>query len=218
MLFRSPLAWFDVSLPNAVWTSSMLVFGGCVFAGFAAWWWRKGVALLVIALVIVALPTYLLMLTADRVGDNVQPRYLLPLLVIFTGVALLRRDPQEHPTMARSQRWIIVGLLSFANAVALHTTIRRYVTGTDRVNFDLNVEVEWWWPVPFSPMLLWSVGSLAFAIAVWVVLRQVPDEVPIRSSLASAADRRRDVALPRHRPSHTTTVHHHPDPAAKKDG
>ena len=65
---------------------------------------------------------------------------------------------------------MVGGALIVANAVALHTNIRRYISGLDVVDWNLNHHVEWWWDIPVSPMVIWAIGSLAFAGATIIVL------------------------------------------------
>lgn len=102
-----------------------------------------------------------------------QPRYLLPLLGVFFLVALTTSDGAPIK-IGRWQLWAGVALLSIGNSLALHTSIRRYVTGLDLLGFGLNQQAEWWWSFGLSPMGLWAAGSLAFlvgAIALAVLVR-----------------------------------------------
>jgi hypothetical protein len=57
-----------------------------------------------------------------------------------------------------------------AHTFALHAVMRRYITGTDVVSWNLNRKAEWWWdPLP-SPMLTWFIASLAYAITISVAV------------------------------------------------
>jgi hypothetical protein len=59
--------------------------------------------------------------------------------------------------------------------MALHTNIRRYVTGLDVNGVNLDASPEWWWDVPFTPMAVWFVGSVAFGLVlVAAVARFLP--------------------------------------------
>jgi hypothetical protein len=106
-----------------------------------------------------------------KVGTVVQPRYVLPLIVLFAAVALLHRGDASLG-LSRLQLLILAGALSIANAMALHANIRRYVTGTDVSGWNLNSNIEWWWHLPLSPMFVWIAGSVTFAL---MLLALVPD-------------------------------------------
>jgi hypothetical protein len=102
--------------------------------------------------------------TRATVGSFVQPRYIYPLIIFLAGIAFLQvRRGQISVTRWQALAGIVA--LSIANAVALHTNIRRYVTGLDVGGLNLNVNAEWWWNIPLSPMLVWLIGSATFFAA-----------------------------------------------------
>jgi len=178
------LGWLDTPLPASVWVAALSAFAGAVFVGLATRVPRKGVSVLVIVAAMTAIPTVLLVQSNSIVGANFQPRYLLPLMIMLAGFILLTA-PGRPLVTTPVQRWLTVVALSFANAIALQTNIRRYVTGADLPGVNLDEGVEWWWHLPFSPMTVWIVGSLAFAGAlalltwVWSTSRAVhPTRVP----------------------------------------
>lgn len=72
--------------------------------------------------------------------------------------------------MPRGARRVIVASAGLANAFALHAHIRRYVTGSDVVGWNLNRDAEWWWPFGPAPMTTWLLGSAAFALAAGLVM------------------------------------------------
>jgi hypothetical protein len=51
--------------------------------------------------------------------------------------------------------------------------MRRYITGSDVVDWNLNKNIEWWWSFMPTPMISWAIGSLGFAVAVSVGLWQL---------------------------------------------
>ena len=119
-------------------------------------------ALGLVATVAVVLPLVILSEAGARVGEFLQPRYLLPvvfllvgLLSIGSGRALMGPD--------RSQALWVAGLAVVAHTVALHVLMRRYINGVDVEGWNLNSSPEWWWDVPVQPMAIWALGSAAFA-------------------------------------------------------
>lgn len=156
------LGWLDTAMPAAVWFAGVGSLIAVLFVGIAARVPRKLIAVVVLLIVIWLYPTYLLVQSQSIVGANFQPRYLLPLLVVMAGFLLLQ-TPERPLVVTRIQVGIVVVALSFANALALHMTMRRYLTGTDVAGINLDADVEWWWNIPVSPMAVWIIGSLAFA-------------------------------------------------------
>lgn len=156
------LGWLDTAMLPIVWVGALGAFCAAVFYGLGARQRRKS---LIVALVFAALwliPTVVLVQAHESVGQFVQPRYILPLIIMLASFALLqRRGAPLSPS--RAQLASIAVALSLANAVALGTNIRRYVTGLDVVSWNLNSNIEWWWNLAISPMFVWIAGSITFA-------------------------------------------------------
>lgn len=158
----SALGWLDTVLPAIVWVAAFGAFCAVVFAGLRVRSKRKSFALAWVLGVLWAFPTILLVQSRATVGEIVQPRYILPLVLLLAVVALLQPTAQRL-TFSRLQLIALVGALATANSVALTFNLRRYTTGTDVGGFNLDAQVEWWWSLPVSPMGVWVGGSLAFA-------------------------------------------------------
>ncbi|KNY07439.1 DUF2142 domain-containing protein [Microbacterium sp. GCS4] len=159
------LGWFDTPMPALVWVTSASLFAAVAFWGLRRMKWRKVLALGAVSLALVVVPLYILVREGILVGQGVQPRYIYPLLVMFAGVSLigLRRLSLG---LSRTQLAVVVIALAVTNSLALHTNMRRYITGLDSSAINLDRDAEWWWNSPLSPMVMWVVGSLAFAVAV----------------------------------------------------
>lgn len=165
LLTEGGLGWLDVQMPSLVSFAVVGVFLVLAFVGLARVERRRAIALLLVGAVLVALPLYVLQAGGDRVGQQVQPRYLLPLIVLFAGLLLLSRT-DAPARVTRLQGWLIGAALAGAHFVALHLTMRRYITGIDGAGFDLGAGAEWWWAGPVGPNAVWLLGSLAFALLV----------------------------------------------------
>lgn len=180
----SGLGWLDTVMPGIVWITTLAIFAALCFWGLRVGDWRKWLATGGVAASLIVIPMYILVHDGVTVGSGVQPRYIYPLIIILGGVALAG-FAQSGLGLGRLQL-VIVGLgLAAANSVALHTNLRRYITGMDSQSFNLNANIEWWWNSPISPMMVWAAGSVAFAAALatltWMVWSQ-------RAAVASAAD------------------------------
>ncbi|MCU1419768.1 MAG: hypothetical protein JWR57_937 [Mycetocola sp.] len=158
------LGWLDTALPGLVWVTTVAVLSGLVFWGIQKLNWRKALALGMVFGSLVVVPMYILVHDRVIVGAGVQPRYVYPLIVMLAGLALLHFD-RDSLKLNRTQLSLVAICLTMANSIALHVNIRRYVTGIDGVGFNLDTGIEWWWNMPFSPMFVWMVGTLAFGAA-----------------------------------------------------
>ena len=122
-------------------------------------------------LILWGLPVYVLQQGGHLVGEQLQPRYLYPLIVLLGGLLALG-TPVVNWT--RGQLVIVASALSVAHFVALFMNIRRYISGAGNGGLNLNAHVDWWWHVPFSPMAVWIVGSIAFAGFAYLIAFRMP--------------------------------------------
>lgn len=173
------LGWLDTSMPAVVPLAVTAAFVGAGFLGMRRMTARKAIIVVAMFVVLWVLPVYVLQQGGDVVGEQVQPRYLLPLVVMLAGMLLLA-TPGRVLIMTATQRYVIATALTGANFVALQLNIRRYVTGVDDAGFNLDAGVEWWWELPISPMAVWIIGSLAFGVVAFLVARRggVADDAP----------------------------------------
>jgi hypothetical protein len=179
-----PLGWLDTVLPAVVPLGAMVAFIAVLFVGLSDSSARKTIAVTVVAVALLLIPTYVLVKGLNVVGENVQPRYLLPLIVLIAGLGMVTHR-SRRVVLNRLQLTVVVGGLAVAESVALYTNMRRYITGSTGHGFNLNSDIGWWWSVAPSPMVVWIVGSLAFAALLVVLVREmnkvhdVQNEVPV---------------------------------------
>ncbi len=172
------LGWLDTIMPGSVTVMASSVFFGAIAIGIHRLPWRKTIALTLAVAAAWGVPFVLLAQTQAVVGQQVQPRYILPLLVILIGVAALDVDPVRS---WQGPRLLVAGIaLTVAMGLALHTNIRRYTTGIDDRAIDPGARAEWWWSVAPSPLIVLLVGVVSFA-AIFAAL-----EIELRRSSATA--------------------------------
>ena len=183
------LGWFDTTLPAIVPWAAVAAFVVVAFAGLGMLNWRKAISLSGVLLVLVVLPVYVLTIGGMKVGEALQPRYLLPLVVLLS-LLLVTMPPGRELRFTRIQTFTILGALALANLVALQVNIRRYATGVDQQGFNLDAGTEWWWPgFPVGPMWIWIVGVAAFVgllAALWPQLRRPSLEPAIVAEVATS--------------------------------
>jgi hypothetical protein len=171
------LGWLDTVVPpGAAILSGATAFALTVLSA-TSYWRRKAAAVTLVTTVLVVLPLAILQGGGNIVGENVQPRYLLPLVTVLLGLALLVKDEDHQWPLGGTRTVLLVVAVTLANALSLQAELRRYVTGNDVTRLRLDTGVEWWWGSAIGPMSVWIIGSLAglalFAALGWAA--QAPD-------------------------------------------
>lgn len=173
------LGWFEFTLPPVVGfgaIAAFLVFGAIAFTVLSR---RKAIAICIVGFALAAVPLIVLQQGGDSVGVQVQPRYILPLVVLFVGVLALRGDGGRQVRLTRGLL-ILVGVgVGMANAAALLTTTRRYTEGVGGAGGP-----TWWWSGMPPALAVVALGAIAFAGVVWVLLREI--DRTVRQSSAPA--------------------------------
>ncbi len=166
------LGWLDTALPTIVPFASVLALVLIVMVGLRNRFRRKTIALVLVGVVLWALPTYVLVAGANQVGENVQPRYILPIIVLGVGVTLLGVVGQRI-VWSRTVLIVSVAALSLAETVAMYINMRRYIVGVTSREYNLDSGIQWWWNIPIPPMLVLVIGSLAWLALLITFAREV---------------------------------------------
>ena len=170
------LGWFDTVLLAVVPWAAAAAFVTVAFGGMGLLNRRKATAIAGVLGVLIVLPVYLLTAGGDAVGSQLQPRYLLPLIVLLALVVVTAPRGFRTVRFTGFQTFAILGALALANLVALQVNIRRYVTGTHRQGLNLDSGAEWWWSgLPVGPTAVWLIGAAAFVALLamlWPELRR----------------------------------------------
>jgi hypothetical protein len=171
------LGWFDTPLPAVVAFGGVGVFAAAGFTGLRDLNGRKLIVAAATAVGIWVIPVYTLTRGGQPVGVEVQPRYLLPLIVVL-GMFLLLTTAQRVRWFTRVQTILLGVTLTGAAVIALYFNIRRYVTGDDVQGMDLGSGLEWWWTGLPGPMAVFAIASLAWAGLIIVLLRELHRGLP----------------------------------------
>jgi hypothetical protein len=115
----------------------------------------------------------LLPLRAELGGVGTGGRYILPLylMCLVTYLASVETSLSRPLITSRLISRILVFTLTLGNSIAMHQTMRRYITGIDVIGWNLNKNAEWWWTVGPSPMTIWMLGTIAFGVTATLVLQ-----------------------------------------------
>jgi len=157
------LGWFDVPMKPITASTVTAIGFGLIFLGLRRMSWTKSIAAGGVMLVMLTLSLFTLQMGGDKVGSNMQTRYIAPLLLVFVAILLSGRYRAGTRPLSLAQTWTMFLLLVMAHAFALHSFIQRYTMGVDEMTQNLNRVVEWWRPWLPSPMAVWVLGSFGFA-------------------------------------------------------
>ncbi|GAA1128214.1 hypothetical protein GCM10009651_09500 [Microbacterium natoriense] len=154
------LGWLDTPMPSMVSILASAVFFAAFGIGIHRLTRRHALAVVLTVAAMWGVPFVLLAQSRAIVGAEVQPRYILPLMVIALGVASLTTKATRSWS---GSRVIFAGAaLSAAALVALHTNVNRYTKGLDDISIDPGVRAEWWWSLAPSPGAIVIIGGIAF--------------------------------------------------------
>jgi len=178
--FGSGLGWLDTPMPPLTWVLMIVVVGVTATLFRAPHSRRTQLCYWALLTISILLPAYVLYLDRMIVGENVQSRYVLPLLTVVLGFRLAT-SPSGVGLDRKRILLLSVGI-SVAHAAALHTHMRRYISGLDVNSVDLTYQLEWWPSVLPNPNLMWLAGSLVMLPLSYAVIHG------FSKSVASAAD------------------------------
>jgi len=172
------LGWFDTQLPIAVpilGVASLLFVLIFVFNKMGL---RQRIVVYALPLFMILIPLSILQLRQSNAIYFLQPRYLIPLLIVFIGVLTV-----EIKSVKNKKRIISFVLISLTigNSISLFTNLKRYTVGLDsEVNFFS--KVDWWWNFPITPGFTWVVGTFAFPIFLYLALsRDTKSRIEIKN-------------------------------------
>lgn len=115
------------------------------------------------------LPFWTLTISGLRVGEELQPRYILPLLA--SGViALALAEPQETPCRTRSQSYT-TATLSLAHFLAFGGLVAHYSYGASGLTGIFNNTPSWRWTTT-HPLTVVAAGSIAFSVIIHTLSHQ----------------------------------------------
>ena len=103
-------------------------------------------------------------------------RYIMAIYLVLLGTfsaSAVGSRRTLNLQFSKSSLATIFLTISFAQSLSLHQSIRRYVTGTNIAGWNLNKGAQWWWTYGPSPMTIWLIGSVAFGVALFVVLSMI---------------------------------------------
>jgi hypothetical protein len=171
------LGWLDTTMPEMVSGLALFTAGGVILYSRKKRSAPEFIAVLACFAALIIAPLAMLQLDGAFVGELVQARYVLPILLLAVGVLASGERVGSGQFMSASTRILFPTLMTIAYSAALHTTIRRYVTGNDVIDWNLNRNREWWWQAGPPPMTIWFLGSACFAFVAFFLFHNLEKAV-----------------------------------------
>jgi drug/metabolite transporter (DMT)-like permease len=146
------LGWLDTEMPAIVWAAAAGVAVSILFFALGKSSRTRVWTAAAIGGLTALIPLYVLQRSLSYVGEQVQPRYILPLMILCAGVLLLSLE-RSDVSLTRPQGLLAALALSAASAMALFVNIKRYVAGINTASgVNLNADMQWWWNMAPTPM------------------------------------------------------------------
>jgi hypothetical protein len=119
----------------------------------------------------------------------------LPLIILFAGLAIVRVRGRRPLQLGRVQWIAIAATLSIGQCLALYFTMRRFINGNAPGGVNLDAAGGWWWSIPIPPLVVFALGSLAYAATVVLLLRELNRRLPARGDSTSEIEQDADESL-----------------------
>jgi hypothetical protein len=181
------LGWLDTPMPTIVWGLSLGIFFALIFSSVRWFTLTQTLAVFSALFFVTVIPLYILVRSGLEVGQQVQPRYLLPLIALLAATAIHRNSSESGMHFTKAQVFIVGVGLFVSNSIALHLNIRRYVTGMDIMGVNLDEGIEWWWDGFFlSPNAVWFIATMSSVVllfSLWKLRQQLA--LPVDSKVAA---------------------------------
>ena len=171
--FVGDLGWLDVQMPELIPALVQFSIVGVVLYSLKKRSKFELSALTLCVLAAIVSPLILLNQNNLIVGEEVQARYFLPLFLLALGVLSSGIRQDVSTWFPKKFRNISILFLAVAYGVALHTTMRRYITGSEVSDWNLNHKIEWWWKSGPPPMMVWYVGTISFTCVVAFLMHNI---------------------------------------------
>jgi hypothetical protein len=137
------------------------------------------------------IPFFVLIKSNLRVGEWVQPRYILPIFYALIGLCLIVifRSFKTKPLLYVINFLFVISTVSFS--FALHTFYRRYTVGLDNYSLIFREPDSWWWKFEAfpSPVLTYLVSVIVFIVFWLKIIKDIVSESRLLSSKNSEQSR-----------------------------
>jgi membrane-associated HD superfamily phosphohydrolase len=155
----------EVRMPGSTHVIAFMIFVSIIFLAVRYANYLELQSIFTQIVFILAIPLFTLTRSNLRVGEWVQPRYILPIfygLIMLSILIILNNSNMFN----KYSLYIMGALTNIAYSFAIYTTLRRYTVGLSEFNFNLVSNNSWWWDFKYlpSPFIVYLFSSLSFLI------------------------------------------------------
>lgn len=185
-----PLGTLDITLPDGVMFAAGVSFFALLFLGLRQMDAGKTFGVLIVFAGVSLLPLWIYQRGNITVGQEIQPRYFLPLFFVLLGFAVLTPAGRRLLDLSIAQKIVILALLTGAVTISLFEQMHRYTVG-DGTYAETFTAPEWWSQTVISPSVTFALGVIGFAAWAICALMLLPrgDDVPPDDASSSSARR-----------------------------
>jgi len=159
------LGWNDTALPPMVFVFGLLSLGALLARGLEHVPRSKATALAVSLAALVVVPLVFLQREGLAVGEVVQARYLLPLIIVLVltlSLAIPYGSSRDQGIgLSRALAWSLGLGLGASAGVALWVNAHRYAAGIERGLFDIDLVLDWTGLTALPLPVMVGIGVLA---------------------------------------------------------
>ena len=177
------LGSLEVDMPDFVTFSSIIIFFSVIFISLKQSIVETKLTLALYSYFLIYVIWMFLFKSQLYVGQWLQPRYIIPIMFSLVSLSFVGIKPESYKSYTPQIR-IIIFLSTICFAFSIHTNLRRYTHGLDKLYVNLDKNNEWWWDfLPISPMQVLFIGILSY-FATWILLinRVKTNQVLIQSN------------------------------------
>jgi hypothetical protein len=131
-------------------------------------------------------PLFVLVRSNLRVGEWLQPRYIVPIFYVLLALSLviIFKTLVTHKLMIFINFIFLMSTITFITS--LHTVYRRYTVGLDKYTLTFREPDSWWWNFNYlpSPIIIYILTVIIFFIF-WMLIRK---DILAASLLVSSDD------------------------------
>ena len=171
------LGWLDTPIPPLVPLLTIGLLASWTFLLYQSGTWIKRLSFWSTCAFLVLIPAFFLYSGKNLVGENVQPRYVIPLLPLFVLAAVgINRNFDEISRLILNRILFTAILISFANGISLMANINRYTLGSGSFGVQgFSSAALWWWPNLISPLYILLLGFLGYFVFAYLLLIMFKD-------------------------------------------
>ena len=180
------LGSLEVRMPSITFILAITVVLSIIFLSFKYANSSEIQALINLIIFAFAIPFFVLNRSNLRVGEWVQPRYILPIFygIVMLSLLIIIRN------INKQNMYTIIAISMFmtiAYTFAFYTTLRRYTIGLSAYDFNLVKESSWWWSFTYipSPLLVFLISITSYFMLFAYIINILYKELPKKTRYIS---------------------------------